>query len=60
MSENLTVINTNADFNAAEYNLPGHVEGMRMNDPVTLASVFRILGHAATCTGCQQCMPDGN
>ncbi len=40
-----TVIHTDADFNAAEYHLPGHVVGLRMNDPLTLASLFRILAH---------------
>lgn len=31
-------------FNATRWGLPGHHEGMRMNDPITLASVFKITG----------------
>lgn len=55
-----TLINPNADFDAKAYRLPGHVEGLRMNDPITLASLFGILAHAAGCTGCTQCLVDGN
>jgi hypothetical protein len=55
-----TVINPDADFDARRYNLPGHAQGLRMNDPVTLHSLFGILAHAAGCTGCSQCQPDGN
>ncbi len=55
-----TVIHTDADFNAREYNVPGHAEGLRMNDMITLASLFGILAHAAGCTGCSQCLTDGN
>lgn len=55
-----TVIHTEADFDARAYNLPSHAEGLRMNDPITLASLFAILTHASNCTGCGQCLVDGN
>lgn len=57
---NPTRINSQADFNARDYGLSGHDEGLRMNDPITLASLFEILTHADNCTGCSRCLVDGN
>jgi cytochrome c556 len=53
-------INPDADFDARAYRLGDHAEGLRANDPITLASVFRILIHAADCPGCHSCLIDGN
>lgn len=40
-----TKVNPDADFNASDYGLPAHVEGLHMNDLITLNSVFEVLAH---------------
>jgi hypothetical protein len=59
-ADSLTVVHEDADFDARAYRVPGHAEGLRANDPITLASLFGILAHANHCTGCGQCLVDGN
>ena len=43
-SINLTTgVVTDSDTLPIDSRLPGHAEGLRMNDPITLASAFRTL-----------------
>lgn len=58
----MTVIHPDASFDASAHHLSGHAEGLRMNDPVTLASLFEILTHVDNCrdNACQRCYPDGD
>lgn len=34
-------------YDAAAHGLPAHAEGLSMNDPITLASVFRVMTNLA-------------